>query len=952
MKRILSLCIAFVMIMSALISCGETSGSNDTDISDTLQTDTPPAISTDTDPVDTSNDETNIYETDASETDTSETDAPDTDAPIVIEPPKTNELVRLDFNTELPLLDYIANTEGVSVNNKLNGGDISDGKWAYSDKALAFSDDCGIYDLDAYNVELDLCFNSLVNKDSTSVFTFITDNDGVLGGDSNFFALKLDMNGSLYINNNKPSAVVIELGKVYNIRFEIDRENEMLELYLDNNFWTSVAYKQKNNVYNCFRFMDNGRGADMWIDNFVVTDTSATTNKSTEKFALAIDGAYVRNGSYADTPQKLAGDTYIDIKHADGAGYYREGLLKFDISALVPGTVKYTTFNGTYVNMGGDRTFDIYWISSDWDGETVTYNNMPLGELIISNVTFGGKGAPLELSSFIEKALAKGDKTFSIRIVPTSQTGDGQTRIDMTGDKKPFIMILDEKPTKNYFEKLSEDEETNAKIWAWAQQMYDEWYARYMALPAVNDNAVMLEPDQTQYTKTNYASGNSGNYNSTKKPYKSRPLDAITDLDEYVGREVKNAKLDEYGGLMVESLKQKSTGYFYTTKIDGRWWMVDPLGYPYFNIGLSLIDYSLNGSALQKENALKKYGSFEQWAISATKEVRDDLNFNSTFSPRTEVRNVENGLPYMTSIGFMSSYGGSKGVRGKGNGSTVFLENNTMPVFDPDFVGYANNFAKDKLTEDNNPRIIGFTSDNELPMDVAMLDNSLTVNHLKAVNFYTYACAWTWLSNITGKDNPSFDDITDELRDLYRGFVYDRYFYVVSNAIEAADSNHMYMGCKFLTKVNQSQWVYRFAAQYLDCMTINWYFCWEPESEALYGIERNGDMPFVVTEFYTKAGDSGLGNTSGAGWYVAKQTDRADFYETFTIKLLESNNCVGWQLFHYMDNDPNSGTTDASSVDSNKGIYNNDYELYTEFTDRITILNDNVYKLLDYFKNK
>ena len=61
---------------------------------------------------------------------------------------------------------------------------------------------------------------------------------------------------------------------------------------------------------------------------------------------------------------------------------------------------------------------------------------------------------------------------------------------------------------------------------------------------------------------------------------------------------------------------------------------------------------------------------------------------------------------------------------------------------------------------------------------------------------------------------------------------------------------------------------------------------------------------------------------------------------------------MGWQLYHYMDNDPNSGTGDKSSVDSNKGIYNNDYELYTVFTDRIAVLNRDVYKILDYFKNK
>ena len=53
-----------------------------------------------------------------------------------------------------------------------------------------------------------------------------------------------------------------------------------------------------------------------------------------------------------------------------------------------------------------------------------------------------------------------------------------------------------------------------------------------------------------------------------------------------------------------------------------------------------------------------------------------------------------------------------------------------------------------------------------------------------------------------------------------------------------------------------------------------------------------------------------------------------------------------------MDNDPNSGTGDKSSVDSNKGIYRSDFTLYTELTDRMTILNKNVYNIISYFANK
>lgn len=935
--RILALILTILMLATAMVSCNgessESDGKNDAVSTDAVESVTDEKTTT----------ETGMQEIVDSETETEES----------TETPADGLLLSLDFDTELSIYEYFDLIEGTEINDRLDGGVIKDNRWYYDQAALAFKDDCGIFSLASFSVEFDICFNSFVNKDNTSVFTFITDNDGVLGGDSSFYPLKMDMDGRLYHFNLKAGAVQLEKGRVYHVRYVIDKTGKRATIYLDEKILCAVDYSQPANAYNCFRFMDMERGADMWIDNFIVKDMGKMIDQSTYSKLVAIDGAFVRAGAFSGKPQGLADGKYVDIKATEMKDVYREGLIKFDISHLKTGDVKYAKLLAQYVNMSAERTFDVYWVDSDWDSKSVTYRTIPSGELIADNVNLGGVGAPLELSKYIEKAIAKGDKTFSLKIVPVYQEGDGQTRIYFTTDSKPTIMIFDEAPENGYFTKLVSDKEENDKIWEWAQKMYDEWYARYQALPAVNANAELLKPDPSQYTKTNYASSNAENYAATKKAYKSRPLSAITDLEEYVGDEVKNAKLDMYGGLMAESLKRESTGYFYTEKVDGRWWIIDPLGYPYINVGLSQIDYSLNGSKLQRENALKKFGTYENWAKETTLQVRDQLYFNSSFSPRAEIIAVEDGLPYMAHISVMSSYGLVKGVRVNGNGSTAFSENNTMPVFDPDFVGFANSYAKEQLAaRANDPRIIGYTSDNELPMDVGMLDNSLSVNHTNPANIYTYACAWTWLVNITGKEAPTHADITDELRDLYRGFVYDRYFYVVSEAIDAADPNHMYMGCRFLTVSKDSQWVYRFTSPYVDCMTINWYFCWEPQSEALYGIEKNGDMPFIVTEFYTKAGDSGLPNMSGAGLYVATQTDRADYYETFTLKLLESNNCVGWQLFHYMDNDPNSGTGDKSSVDANKGIFNNDYEMYTVFTDRIAELNRNVYNILEYFKNK
>jgi hypothetical protein len=80
--------------------------------------------------------------------------------------------------------------------------------------------------------------------------------------------------------------------------------------------------------------------------------------------------------------------------------------------------------------------------------------------------------------------------------------------------------------------------------------------------------------------------------------------------------------------------------------------------------------------------------------------------------------------------------------------------------------------------------------------------------------------------------------------------------------------------------------------------------------------------PFLVTEFYTKGMDSGLGNTTGAGWIVPEQKDRGYFYQNFVNELIKAKTCVGWHWFTYMDNDPENPNSDASNKDSNKGTNN------------------------------
>ena len=108
----------------------------------------------------------------------------------------------------------------------------------------------------------------------------------------------------------------------------------------------------------------------------------------------------------------------------------------------------------------------------------------------------------------------------------------------------------------------------------------------------------------------------------------------------------------------------------------------------------------------------------------------------------------------------------------------------------------------------------------------------------------------------------------------------------------------------------------------------------------------------MITEFYAKGEDSGLGNTTGAGWLVKTQHERGLFYQNFLLGMLESKGCVGWHHFKYQDNDPENLKVDPSNLDSNKGIVTNRFEEWTEFLKLMRQFNVNVYALIRHLDRK
>lgn len=191
--------------------------------------------------------------------------------------------------------------------------------------------------------------------------------------------------------------------------------------------------------------------------------------------------------------------------------------------------------------------------------------------------------------------------------------------------------------------------------------------------------------------------------------------------------------------------------------------------------------------------------------------------------------------------------------------------------------------------------------------------------------------------------------MNDSHREAFLAFVAEKYFSIVSKAIKKQDPNHMYIGARFYSNEKNHPSFMKAAGKYLDIISCNYYGKWTPDTTDMKNWTEWTGKPFIITEYYVKGEDSGMANQSGAGWIVRTQKDRGLFYQNYNLALIESKNCVGWHYFKYQDNDPEAKGVDPSNVDGNKGIVNNDYEVWQPMMEKMKELNKQVYKLIEYF---
>ena len=396
-------------------------------------------------------------------------------------------------------------------------------------------------------------------------------------------------------------------------------------------------------------------------------------------------------------------------------------------------------------------------------------------------------------------------------------------------------------------------------------------------------------------------------------PDKGKSYDTST-----LGPVTGSAALSKYGGDL--SRKVEGTGYFRTTRdVNGDWYFVDPDGYLFISVALNSVS---PGGGIELPGAIQ------------------DMGFNSlgNWSDYESVNQGTNKLPYTTKYSFASSFVGDASYDGGTGYLSGLLAAGVIPVVFDNFDQFCDKFAQQIAALADDPWVIGIFSDNELPFyDGGGAGDVLDRWMALPTNDAYYGYAVTWLKD-RGK-LPSNYTSTD--KDAFAGHIVDVYYAKVSAALKRYDSHHLYIGTRFHGAAKSQASVMAAAGPYVDVVSVNYYGEWMPSQEKVDMWLEQTNKPFILTEFYVKGSDSGLGNVDGAGWTVATQTDRGLFYTSWLLNTYSHPGAIGTHWFRYIDKD---------GQDSNKGFLSEQYEWYKPLCDEATNTNRQIYQLVEYLR--
>ncbi len=433
----------------------------------------------------------------------------------------------------------------------------------------------------------------------------------------------------------------------------------------------------------------------------------------------------------------------------------------------------------------------------------------------------------------------------------------------------------------------------------------------------------------------------------------------------------------------VSALAQDApAGFFRTKQVDGKWWLVDPAGQLFISKGVTTVSFAqdrIKGTEVSpyEQTNTAKYGTQDAWRDATAKRLMGwGFNTLGAWSDERLCKVTMDGkyLACAPTIDLGAAY-----VSRKSKGEQAWLHGIFPDVFDPEFQTIAREIATTRCAPRKDDKsILGWFTDNELRWgpDWRGKDELLTMflalpakapGRIAAVEMLqrrygeigkfntvwkTSFADWpalraagavappvirkeVYAQNQEVERQASLKDPNREAFvadcDEFSSLLAEAYFKITSQAIKAADPNHMVFGARFAYVPPKP--VVEAAVKYLDVVSFN---CYGTDPRQVIRAYSVFNKPLIIGEFSFRGKDSGLPNTRGAGPIVATQQDRADAFAKYATLALSQPNLVGYHWFEHCD-EPREGRFDGE--DSNYGVVNIKDDIYTTLTQTMTQIN-------------
>lgn len=402
---------------------------------------------------------------------------------------------------------------------------------------------------------------------------------------------------------------------------------------------------------------------------------------------------------------------------------------------------------------------------------------------------------------------------------------------------------------------------------------------------------------------------------------------------------------DKYGG-WADGPKQDARGHFYTVKLNGKWWLVDPDGNLFWSHGVDCVgmgnattpvtdrEFYFEGLPAQDDphfkqfyatagwaphnyysthcpfktfnftaaNLYRKFG--DGWYKQAGEEAHARLeswamNTIANWSDKNIYLYSSRKTPYVATLhAGARQIEGSAGYWGKftdpfdpkfADSFRRSLNNMKETIDDPYCIGY---FVNNEMSwgDDTSLSLGALASPADQPAKIAFVtwlrEKYKTVDALNSVWKTSYE---NWDALLESQAVPDKNLAGDDLRAFYT-VISEKYFQTIHEIIQELAPNKLDLGCRFAWG---NDLAIRASAKYCDVVSFNRY----NRSIANFTLPEGVDKPCIIGEFHFGALDRGMFHT---GLVPCKsQADRAQHYENYVRGALENPYWVGTHWFQY-----------------------------------------------------